>query len=408
VRRPTSHRLHLWIGLAVVVGAATGAVVALLHWFVEDVIWGPLSVMDSRWVVLLPLLGLALVAFAIRLTPSRSTETTEAYIETFHDPQQRLKLSEVPLRLLASVATIAFGGSLGLEGPSIYVGSAFGDTAERRFPTLLLAEHQQVLLVAGAAAGVSAIFKAPLTGIVFALEVPYRDDLARRALIPAVFASAASYLVFAAFQGTRPFFPVASEALNYRDLVASILVGVAAGVVARIFVAFMRMVGRWEHRMKTWLRVVVGGTALITIGLISLWLYHAPLALGPGYHGMTLAAEGQLALGSLLALLVLKVLATAITAGSGGVGGLFFPSAMIGAVVGAIIGTMIHGPASLFAVVGIASFLSGAYNVPLAGSTFVAETTGTPGYIIPGLLAAAIAYLVSGRDSLSAHQRARM
>jgi CIC family chloride channel protein len=408
MERPTLHRLHLWIGLAVVVGAATGAVVAALHWAIQDVIWGPLCVTDSWWVVLLPIAGLAIAAVAVRLTPSRSTATTEAYIETFHDPEQRLRMSEVPLRLLASVATIAFGGSMGLEGPSIYVGSAFGDNAERRFPSLLAAEQQQVLLVAGAAAGVAAIFKAPLTGIVFALEVPYQDDLARRALIPAIFASAASYLVFVAFQGTQPFFPLASEALSYRDLLASVVVGVAAGLVARVFVAMFRVVGRWEVRWHQGLRVGVGGSALVTIGLISLWLFHAPLALGPGYHGMTLAAEGQLALGSLLMLLILKVVATAITAGSGGVGGLFFPSAMIGAVIGAIVGTILPGPASLFAVVGIASFLSGAYNVPLAGSTFVAETTGAPAYIIPGLIAAAIAYLVGGRASLSAHQRARM
>jgi CIC family chloride channel protein len=408
MERPTLRRLHLWIGLAVVVGVLTGSAVAALHWIVQEVVWERLSTTDRWWVALLPIVGLAIATIAIRLTASRSTETTEAYIETFHNRRDRLQLREVPLRLLASVATIAFGGSMGLEGPSIYVGSAIGDNAERRFPALLRIEQQQVLLVAGAAAGVSAIFKAPLTGIVFALEVPYRDDLARRALIPAVFASASSYLVFAALQGTQPFFPVASEALSYRDLLASIAVGIAAGLLARIFVVLVRFVGQIEHRWKRWARVLAGGTSLTAIGLVSLWLFHAPLALGPGYHAMALAADGTLALGALAALLVLKIVATAITAGSGGVGGLFFPSATIGAVVGAIVGHLLPGPASLFAVVGIASFLSGAYNVPLAGSTFVAETTGAPGYIIPGLLAAAISYLVSGRASLSAHQQERV
>lgn len=222
-----------------------------------------------------------------------------------------------------------------------------------------------------------------------------------------MFASATSYLVFAALQGTEPFFPVSSEALTYRDLIASVLVGVAAGLVARGFVALVRLVGDVEGRVGTLARVLIGGAALGTIGVISLWLFDAPLALGPAYHGMALAAQGQFGLNLLLALLVLKMLATAVTAGSGGVGGLFFPTAMIGAVIGAIVGTIVPGPASLFAVVGIASFLSAAYKVPLAGSTFVAETTGAPGYIIPGLIAAAIGYLVSGSASLSQHQQPR-
>jgi CIC family chloride channel protein len=408
MERPTAHRLHLWIGLAAIVGAVTGLIVAGLHWVIEGVVWGHLSTQDSWWVVLVPLLGLAVTSVAIQLTPSKSPYTTEAYIETFHDPSKRLPLRELPLRLFASIATIASGGSMGLEGPSIYVGSAIGDEAEHRFPRLLMAEQQQILLVAGAAAGVSAIFKAPLTGIVFALEVPYRDDLARRALIPAVFASAASYLVFVALQGTEPFFRVSSESLHFRDMIASVLVGVAAGLVARVFVGFVHLVGDTQARWQRWTRVLVGGVALGVIGVISLWIYDAPLALGPGYRGMNLAAQGQLGLRALCALLLLKVTATAFTAGSDGVGGLFFPSAMLGAVVGAIVGTIVPGPASLFAVVGIAAFLSGAYKVPLAGSTFVAETTGAPGYIIPGLLAAAIAYLVSGRSSLSAHQKERV
>jgi CIC family chloride channel protein len=211
--------------------------------------------------------------------------------------------------------------------------------------------------------------------------------------------------MFAALQGTQQFFPVASEALSYRDLLASIAVGIAAGLLARVFVLLVRLVGQIGHGWERWVRVLAGGASLTAIGLVSLWLYHAPLALGPGYHAMALAAGGRLTLGALAALLVLKMAATAITAGSEGVGGLFFPSATIGAVIGAIVGHLLPGPASLFAVVGIASFLIGAYNVPLAGSTFVAETTGAPGYIIPGLLAAAISYLVSGRASLSAHQQ---
>ena len=99
----------------------------------------------------------------------------------FHDASGRMDLPGAPSRLLAAVATIALGGSMGLEGPSIYLGALIGEHAERRFHALIHEpEIRRVLLVAGAAAGISAIFKAPVTGIIFALEVPYQDDLARR------------------------------------------------------------------------------------------------------------------------------------------------------------------------------------------------------------------------------------
>jgi Voltage gated chloride channel len=122
---------------------------------------------------------------------------------------------------------------------------------------------------------------------------------------------------------------------------------------------------------------------------LSIRLFGIPLALGPGYNGLLEASRGELSAALLLALLALKILSTLATGASNGVGALFFPSAMMRSALGAAIGRFLD-PASLFAVVGIASFLGSAYNVTLAGVTFVAETTGAPGYIIPGLLAAAV------------------
>ncbi|MEO8425467.1 MAG: chloride channel protein, partial [Actinomycetota bacterium] len=322
------HRFHIWIALAVMVGISTGLVVAGVHFVVETLLWEPLDARSDWWIPLLPMVGLVLAVYLVRLTRSRSTDTTEEYIEAFHGTGSPIRMREVPARLLASISTIGLGGSMGLEGPSIYSGSAIGDWAERRYPKLLRAEHAKVLLVAGAAAGVSAIFKAPLTGIVFALEVPYRDDLARRALIPAVFASTSSYLVFAGLQGTRPFFPVHVAGLSYSDLLVSVGVGVFAGLAARAFVWFTKAIRALEHHWPPVIRAATGGIVLAAVGYICLHLFHSPLALGPGYRGMLLAARGQLSLGLLCALLVLKMVATAATAGSEGVGGLFFPSAM--------------------------------------------------------------------------------
>ena len=297
---------------------------------------------------------------------------------------------------------------MGLEGPSIYAGSAIGDWAERRFSAFMDEPSTgKVILIAGAAAGISAIFKAPVTGIVFALEVPYLEDLARRALIPAIFASAASYLVFVALTDTTPLFPTAGVSLSVHDLLACLLIGLGCGLAARLFVATYHATEDARERVPYWIRPLVAGACLAVIGLICLHAFHRPLALGPGYVGIRLIAGGALGVRLLALLFVLKLLATCATAEGNGVGGLFFPSVMMGAATGAALGELVPGPPSLFAVVGIAAFLSGAYNVPLAGVTFVAETTGAPGYIIPGLLAAAIAYLVSGGRSLSRYQTHR-
>jgi CIC family chloride channel protein len=347
-------------------------------------------------------------AAVLRLGRQRSGETTEEYIQVFHTPGAHIALRDVPYRLVASLATIGFGGSMGLEGPSIYLGAAIGSWAERRFGRFMAERWgERTILIAGAAAGISAIFKAPLTGIVFALEVPYRDDVARHALIPAMFGAVASYLVFVALIGPTPLFPIQSVPLSLSDLLASLLVGVGCGLVARAFVALTRAAAVARASLGPWVRAIVAGIMLAALGWLAVVIFGLPLPLGPGYVGIGLAARGELGAGMLVALIAMKMIATPTTLAGNGVGGLFFPAVMIGAATGGALGHLVPGPASLFAVVGIAAFLGGAYKVPLAGVAFVAEATGAPGYIIPGLLAAALGYLFSGSGSLSTHQRSR-
>jgi CIC family chloride channel protein len=95
-----------------------------------------------------------------------------------HDRHHRLALRAVPGRAAASIATLGFGGALGFQGPSIYAGSVIGSAIQHRFSRRFSRQDAKLLLATGAAAGVAAIFKAPATGVVFALEVPYQDDLA--------------------------------------------------------------------------------------------------------------------------------------------------------------------------------------------------------------------------------------
>ena len=400
-------RFQITIVLAVLVGGATGAVVAGIEKLINDDTWGTVATSSSWWIIFLPTAGLIASSLLLHRTKERSAETTEGYIRVFHDPQGRIRLRSVPFRLAASISTIAAGGSMGLEGPSIYLGAAIGDAVERRARGWVLAEDRKVLLVVGAAAGIAAIFKAPVTGIVFALEVPYRDDLARRALIPAIFAAASSYVVFVSIAGTHALFAITAAPLRLVDLAGALLVGLACGLGARLFIRVYRTALRAARRLPYAVRPVVGGVVLIGIGAASLAAFHKPFALGPGYEAIGRAARGQIGPWLLLALLAMKIVGTTATASGNGVGGLFFPSVLMGAALGGAVGHALPGPASLFAVVGIAAFLGGSYKVPLAGVAFVAEATGAPGYIIPGLIGAAVGYIASGRGSLSHRQRYR-
>src|SRR5690606_20074439 len=122
-------------------------------------------------------------------------------------------------KVIGSAMTLGSGNAFGFEGPSILIGSTIGSTIDARFGSRGRRDDAKVLMVAGAAAGVAAVFKAPLTGVVFALEVPYRADLARRALLPCLVAAGASYVTFAALLGTEPLLRTGGSApFDLRDL----------------------------------------------------------------------------------------------------------------------------------------------------------------------------------------------
>ena len=401
-----SRRSRQVLLLAGVTGVATGLVVAgfeevthqLLEW-VKDL---PLAARASA-----PAVGLVLAALLMRTTGRHpSTATSDEYIRVFHDRAARLDLRAVPARLAAAVATLGSGGPMGYEGPAIYGGAAVGSALQRRLSRWFSADDAKVLLVAGAAAGVAAIFKAPVTGIVFALEVPYQEDLARRMLLPASISAAASYVTFVALVGTEPILPVAGQPpFNLVDLGGAAAVGLACGILARVFVAVVRAAKDLSARSQPWLRIAGSGTVIAATVVAGHALADGSLTLGPGYEALRWALEPDRSLWAIAALGTLRVIGTAAVVGGGGVGGLFIPLVIQGALVGRVLGGLFDSEnLTLFPVVGMAAFLGAGYRVPLAAVVFVAEFTGRPGFVVPGLIAAVVAQLVMGRASISPHQ----
>lgn len=395
--------------------AATGVLVGLAVLAIERAtVEGLLDTIADQplWLqAAAPAVGLLVAALCLRFVAgSTSVATSDEYIRSFHDQgDERLDPRPVLGRILASIATIGYGGALGLEGPSIYAGSAIGSTLQRRFTRFFSREDAKLLLVAGAAAGVAAIFKAPATGALFAIEVPYRADVARRNVLPAMVASAASYLTFALVDGTEPILPVGgTHAFGWRDLGGALVVGVFCGVGARLFSAAIRKLRSNTVQDVAWgTRLAIAGVTLALLVWVSDVVADAPLSLGPGYDVIRWATDPSNGVWVVVVILVVRVAAVMATYGGGGVGGLFVPLVVTGALVGRLTGDAFGmSDTDLLVVVGMAAFLGAGYRTPLAAVVFVAETTGSPAFVVPALLATAASQLLLGdSSSVALHQR---
>jgi len=393
--------------LAALTGLLTAGVVAGFEYLVNEQM---LSWVES-WPLALqagaPAVGLVGAALALRyLAGGASPEMSEEYIHNFHDRHHRLDRGPVPGRVVASAATLGLGGTMGFEGPSIYIGAAIGAAIQARLTRYFSREDAKTLMVAGAAAGLAAVFKAPATGAVFALEVPYQDDLAGRMVLPALCASAVSYTTFVALRSTAPLLPIGgSSAFHLVDLGGAIVVGLACGVGARVFSWALRSTKRIARSGSIAARVTSAGVLLAALAIVSHLVTGTALTLGPGYRAVGWALDQHHGLAAVGALLMLRAVAVLVVVGGGGAGGLFIPLVVEGALLGRILGGLLGMPASpLYPVLGIAAFLAGGYRTPLTAVMFVAETTGRPGFVVPALLAAVVSQLVMGSHSIAPDQ----
>lgn len=401
-------RTRQTVVLAAATGALTGAAVALFEWVTRDQLFDRLLEAPAAVHIVAPAVGLLVAALVIRHLGGGAPTTADEYIRNFHDQSRRLDLRPVPARLLACIATLGSGGALGYEGPSIYLGAAVGSAIQRRLSRLFSRQDAKMLLVCGAAAGVAAIFKAPATGLVFALEVPFQEDLARRMLLPAGIAAATSYVTFVALVGTTPIFAVTgAPPFNLRDLGGAAFLGVCCGVGARLYtqaLVWAKGVGAGVHPI---VRALVAGGGLMVLGVVSWLAFDRVLTFGAGYDNLEWAFDPKRAVWLVLLLFVLRALATVLTLGGGGAGGLFIPlvieGALIGRVVGGVFRTSVTG-SNFFPLIGVSAFLGAGYRVPLAGVMFAAEATGRPGFIVPGVIASMVAQLFMGRSSVSPYQ----
>ncbi len=414
-----SRNLYKWLLLAPLIGVTAGLAVTAVAVVILSELWPVVFAyyLHHHWAIVPGLvLGCALTGLIMQyLTVDPNQHSTEEIIQSYHEHQGAIDMRSFPAKLLAAVTTVGFGGSAALEGPSIYGGAAIGSwlwtrlQGVRRFR--LDPRDRRIMLICGAAAGMSAVFRAPLTGIVFALEMPYKDDLAHEALLPSLIASVVSYMTLSAFLGGEPLFNFkSSETYTMRDLLWCALLGLLIGLLALAFVmAFRRLrsfVVKWTARH--WLKLTMGGLLTGVCGLLFLHFYPGTLIpLGPNYEAVGEILNRSHSSKELVVFAISKLAATAFTLGAGGVSAMFVPLFLTGGALGIAFAQSVVRSTSiaLYAADGMASFIAAAYKTPLAAVVFVAEATGGHAFIIPSLIGAAVAYAISGDASVSADQR---
>jgi CBS domain-containing protein len=226
-------------------------------------------------------------------------------------------------------------------------------------------------------------------------------------LLPAMFAAASSYVVFAAINGTAPLLPISgAPPFNLRDLGGAALLGLLCGGAARLFARALTTAKAVAARQPARVRTPIAAILLIAVFVAGRGLTGRSLMLGSGYSSIEWALEPSHAVATVLAVFLLRAAATTLAVGAGGVGGLFVPLVVQGALLGSAIGNAVGvTDTTLFPLLGIAAFLGAGYRVPLAAVMFVAETSGRPGFVVPALIAAASSQLLMGRESVTAYQQ---
>jgi len=376
------------------------------------------------WIlVLLPALGGLACGLLARFAPEIAGGGGDAMIDAFHQRGGRIRPRVIGLKALASMFTLGTGGAGGREGPTMQIGGALGSLVAKWLR--VNARERRILLVAGVAAGISAVFRTPLGAALLAVEVLYKDGFESDALIPAVLASVVSYSVIISIFGQTtlfarvPRFPFHPGQLPLFALLALLVAGLAAGFVA----IFRRVRGVFQaSRIPLWARPAVGGLLLgaFTVPLIVFLGDHIHQPgqglglLGGGYGAVQMAIsgsewlpEGWTAVVLLTALAVAKLFASSLTIGSGGSAGDFAPSLAMGGMVGGAFGRaaqlLLHDPniqPGAFALVGMGAFYGGIAHVPLAALVLVCELAGTYDLLVPLMLTQGIAFIALRKRAL--------
>ena len=404
--------------LALVIGVLTALSGLLLKWLIHQIeylLTHHFSITGANWLYLLyPVVGILLTGLFVRYVVRDDIgHGITKILYAIARKQNRIKGHNTWSSVIASAITIGFGGSVGAEAPIVLTGSAIGSNLGSLFR---LDSKQLMLLVGcGAAGAVSGIFKAPIAGLVFTLEV-LMIDFTLGSLLPLLVSCVTAAAVTFAISGTGNLFEFhLTNAFAIERLPAYILLGVFCGFISLYFTRVMNWLEDQFRRVGgPWKRFLVASP------ILSVLIFLFPSLYGEGYEMISLLLNGrgtadwnqvlegslfygapQLLLLYLAGIIVFKVFATTATNSGGGCGGTFAPSLFLGCVAGFLFaslwnllpGNTIVVPENNFSLLGMAGLMSGVMHAPLTGIFLIAELTGGYGLFLPLMIVAVASYL---------------
>ncbi len=404
--------------LAFTVGFFAAVAAFILHELINQIViflTGSFNQDEANWLYLVyPVIGIFLTSLFVRyVVKDNISHGITRILYAISSKQSRLRGHNCWSSVFASAITIGFGGSVGAEAPIVLTGSAIGSNLGKLFrmdnKTLLL------LVGCGAAGAIAGIFKAPIAGLVFTLEV-LMIDLTMASLLPVLVSCVTATCFTYIFRGSTSMFTFELESTWIVERVpASILLGVFCGLVSLYFIRTMTMCENIFGRFKDqpYIKLLIGGS------MLSLLIFLFPSLYGEGYHDINLLLNGrtdadfneildnslfsghsELLLVYLGLVLMTKVFATSATNGGGGCGGTFAPSLFIGCFGGFLFARLwnvyeigIYLPEKNFALLGMAGVMSGVMHAPLTGIFLIAEITGGYDLFMPLMIVSVSAYL---------------
>jgi len=395
--------------IAVVVGVLAALGYVLLRTSLEQVeayFFGPLhsllSIDLGGWrrvgIVLLPVLGIVCLIPLMLLFPGDvGGYGLPRFLEIVNLRGGVIRARSILITIIAPALTIGSGGSAGLEGPIAQLGGAIGSNVGQTFG--VTGTKMRVMVASGVAAGIAAVFNAPMAGVMFAIEIVLLGDFEIHHFTPLVIAAgvatASARMVF----GNALMFDVPAYTLvSYWELLLYAGLGVVVGGLAVLNIKIFY--GVWDlfesSRLPRLVRPVVGAALVGTVGI------GLPQVMGGGYHTISEAMHGDLPWLLMAALPLFKMVTTAITLGSGGAGGIFAPAMFMGTMVGGAYGAMVHAiwpsataPVGTYALVGLGAFLAAAAHAPLTAMFLLFEITNSHEIVLPVLFASAIGTIIA-------------
>jgi H+/Cl- antiporter ClcA/predicted transcriptional regulator len=394
----TSPRVLLVSVMAVVTGAISAGVAWVLLWLISAItnlaFYHRLSVEAvvpqghhlGWWVILVPVVGALIIGLMARYGSEkiRGHGIPEA-IEAILLGRSLIQMKVALLKPISAAISIGTGGPFGAEGPIIMTGGAFGSIFAQRFH--LSAAERKTLLVAGAAAGMSAVFATPVAAVLLVVEL-LLFEWKPRSFIPVTVAAIVAAVLRVPLLGAGPIFPIVThEALSGTEIAYAVGLGLLAGFGSGLLTLLVYACEDLFEKLPIhWMWWPAIGAVFIGIGGVI-----EPRVLGVGYDTIHSMLRGEVIGGAVLGLMIAKSLVWSIALGSGTSGGVLAPLLIMGGALGAGVSNWIPaGDAGLWALIGMAAMMGGTMRSPLTAMVFAVELTRDFN-ILPGLLAGATA-----------------